>query len=230
MIKKMMQVQRTVALLSMVALASANTAITSAAMAETKVKLTGAVSARGNVTINGIAATSGSTVFSGNNIRTAEKSSATVTLGKSGEIQLSPTSDLVVKMDGAMVGGQLRSGHMTVIAPAGVAINVATPKGVTVTDGKKPAILSINVSGNNTKVVAVKGEAKITEDGKTETVNDQGQAGGAAGGAVPVVGGTYMGLLVLSVVAVAVGTIAITVKNANGTTSVINATLSQFRP
>lgn len=229
MIKQMMHVQRTIALVTMVALAGANTAITSAAMAETKIKLTGAVSARGSVTINGIAATSGSTVFSGNNIRTADRSSATVTLGKTGEIQLSQTSDLVLKMDASTVGGQLRSGHMTVIAPAGVAINVATPKGMTVTDGKKPAILSIDVVGNTTKVVAFKGEATINENGKSETVNDQGQAGAAAG-SVPVVGGTYMGFLVVAVAVIAGVTVITVATNKDATLGATNNVLSQFRP
>src|SRR4051794_5036805 len=66
------------------------------------------------VTVNGEAAKTGRTVFSSSTIVTPEFSSAIVNMGKAGEIQVAPNSNLTLTFDANSAHVDLTAGTMTV--------------------------------------------------------------------------------------------------------------------
>jgi hypothetical protein len=98
----------TIATYSMVALAGAE-------------KVTGELLVSGNgggtgeVMVNGEAAKSGRTIFSSNSIVTPENSTAIVSLGKVGALELAPSSNLVLSFSSSGITGELTSGTVRVI-------------------------------------------------------------------------------------------------------------------
>jgi len=78
------------------------------------------------VTVNGEAAKTGRTVFSSSTIVTPEFSSAIVNMGKAGEIQVAPNSNLTLTFDANSAHVDLTAGTMTVTRSAqGVSVSSA---------------------------------------------------------------------------------------------------------
>jgi hypothetical protein len=144
--------------------------ITSTAFAQVSPKLVGYLSAKGGVTLNGIPATSGATVFSGSQIKTEANSAAMISLGKMGQIDLQPGSELTLRLEAGSIGGHLRSGRATISAPAGVVVNLATADGVAVADGKQASVLTVDVTAGNTRVASARSEARVTTGNQVEMV------------------------------------------------------------
>ena len=84
------------------------------AMAQVTPKMAGDLSVRGSVTLNGVNAGNGATVFDGGQIKTGSNGTAIINLGKMGQVELAGDSELVLKVDGGVIGGNLRSGRATV--------------------------------------------------------------------------------------------------------------------
>src|ERR671938_52017 len=70
----------------------------------------GELSVSGQVTINGQNAISGATVFSDSTVATAQNSSAVVSLGKLGRVEILPNSSLKLSFTETGVSGMLDSG------------------------------------------------------------------------------------------------------------------------
>ncbi len=70
------------------------------------------------VTVNGEPAKSGRTIFSSSTITTPEGVSATVNLGKAGNIQFGPNTSFTLNVDGNAIGGDLNAGSITVLSAA----------------------------------------------------------------------------------------------------------------
>ena len=77
-----------------------------------------------SVTVNGENAVSGRTFFSGAVIETPANSTATLNLGKLGQIFVSPNSTLSLTLTENNIGGKLTSGDIQVFNNDGVAINI----------------------------------------------------------------------------------------------------------
>src|SRR5438132_11745638 len=86
----------------------------------------GELSASGQVTVNGQTAISGATVFSDSVIATAANSSATVSLGKAGCVELMPNSSVKLSFTESNISGSLDAGRVHVSTPAGVSAIVTT--------------------------------------------------------------------------------------------------------
>lgn len=110
------------------------------------------LSAHGAVTLNGHAAPTGATVFSGGGVKTAENSSAVLSFGAMGQVELTSTSDFTLAVEGTMLGGQLRAGRATIVAPAGVAVKIVTADGPIVTNGKDAVVLTVDVTAGKARV------------------------------------------------------------------------------
>ena len=163
-------VRKALSVILMVTVGSSYCLVTSTAFAQVSPKLVGQLSVRGQVTLNGISATSGATVFGGGQIKTSANSSAIISLGKMGQVDLEPESELTLRLEAGVIGGHLRSGRATISAPAGIAINLATADGIAVADGKKASILMVDMTSGNTRVASVRSEARVTSDNKVEIV------------------------------------------------------------
>ena len=82
---------------------------------------TGDLSVVGEVSVNGTSAISGATVFSDSTIATGQNSSAVVSLGKLGRVELLPNSSLKLSFTDKGVSGMLESGRVRVSSSTGVA-------------------------------------------------------------------------------------------------------------
>ncbi|HVG33921.1 MAG TPA: hypothetical protein VM911_12610, partial [Pyrinomonadaceae bacterium] len=67
----------------------------------------GELSVSGQVTVNGQSAISGATVFSDSTVATAQNSSAVVSLGKLGRVELLPSSSMKVSFNETSISGML---------------------------------------------------------------------------------------------------------------------------
>jgi ferric-dicitrate binding protein FerR (iron transport regulator) len=129
----------------------------------------------GNVLLNGTPAIGGATIFSDSTIKTGE-GGATVNLGQGGRIQLAANSEMTVRFTQTNIGGNLTAGTATVSAPAGVAVAVATAEGTAVNGGEAACTMTVDVTCGNTRVAAMKSDAKIVATDKTELVAEGQQA------------------------------------------------------
>lgn len=107
---------------SMVAMLATSSMVVLAADGKASGELT--ISGSNAVILNGESAKSGRTIFTSSTIATPEGTTATLNLGKAGQISVSPNSSLSVKFDNDAVSVDLVSGAFTVLAAAqNVAVN-----------------------------------------------------------------------------------------------------------
>ena len=74
----------------------------------------GQLTAVGKVTVNGQSAISGATVFSDSTVTTAKGSSAVVSLGKLGRVEVMPDTTMNLKFDGSSFTAMLEAGRVRV--------------------------------------------------------------------------------------------------------------------
>lgn len=87
---------------------------------------TGELTVTGQVTVNGTSAISGATVFSDSTITTAKGSSAVVSLGKLGRVEIQEDTTMNLKFSDGGIIAMLDMGRVRVSTPAGVASTVTT--------------------------------------------------------------------------------------------------------
>jgi hypothetical protein len=121
----------------------------------------GALSVIGEVTVNGQKVISGGTIFSDSVIVTAKDSSATVSLGKLGRIDLLANSSLKLSFTDNSIMGLLESGRARVSTAVGVSVNLTTRDGAVVVDGSKATSFSVNTENGNTFVSTEAGIAEL---------------------------------------------------------------------
>jgi hypothetical protein len=170
MSRKPAMLQKALTVSLMITVGSFYTLVPVTALAQTGSKASGELSVSGPVTINGTAAISGATIFSDSTIKTANKGSATVNLGKLGRVQLGPESEMLVRFSDGAVGGNLVAGRAVASTPAGVSVSIATREGTAVADGKQASVLTVDVTCGNTRVASSRGDASVTSNGKVESV------------------------------------------------------------
>ncbi len=167
---KIAGMKKALAVTLVVAVTGLNSMVVSNTPAQVTLKLAGDLSVRGTVTLNGMNAASGTTVFDGGRIKTGSNGLATVNLGKQGQVELGTDSELVLKLENGLIGGNLRTGRATVSAPIGVGVNVLTSDGIAVTEGREAAILTVDVVCGNTRITSAKSNAKVTAGDRVEVV------------------------------------------------------------
>jgi hypothetical protein len=243
---KMTGVKKVTALMLVATVGIFQSLLMGTAMAQVNSRLAGNLSVRGSVTLNGVSVGNGATVFDGGQIKTGSNGTAILSLGRMGQVELAADSDLVLKLDGTTIGGNLRSGRATVSAPAGVGVNILTADGVAVAEGKDATVLSVDVTCG-TRVASSRSEAKVTSGNRVEIVA-AGQevavgtqvsvdpqrcpriaiASGRLGGATALTGGALAALILLGLGGAVAGVIAAT--SGDDTNANVGGTLSVFRP
>jgi hypothetical protein len=108
--------------------------------------------AHGAVTLNGNAVPSSATVFSEGSVKTAENSTAVLSFGQMGQVELTSASDFTLAVEGATLGGQLRAGRATFVVPVGIAVKILTVDGPITTDGTEATVLTVDVTNGKTRV------------------------------------------------------------------------------
>ncbi len=136
----------------------------------------GELSVSGDVTVNGQKAISGGTIFSDSVIVTAKDSSALVSLGKLGRIELTANTSVKLTFTDSSIAGLLDSGRARVSTPAGVSVNLTTKDGSVMVDGSQATSFTANLENGNTMVNTETGLAELRA-GSTVTKIAAGENG-----------------------------------------------------
>jgi hypothetical protein len=121
----------------------------------------GELSVSGQVTVNGQSAISGATVFSDSTITTAPNSSATISLGKLGRVELLPGSSLKLSFSDSGLTGMLEAGRVRV--SNSTMASISTKDGAAVADSA--AVFTVDVECGNTKVATQSGNVVLRGGG-----------------------------------------------------------------
>jgi hypothetical protein len=136
----------------------------------------GELSVSGQVTLNGQTAISGATIFSDSVVTTGANSSAVVSLGKLGRVEVLANSSVKIAFTDSSLNGQLDAGRLRVNSIAGTATTITTKDGVVVADNAQTNIFTVDVECGNTVVATQTGVAALRGSG----VDSQVAAGSSA--------------------------------------------------
>lgn len=144
---------------------------------------TGDLSVVGEVSVNGTSAISGATVFSDSTIVTGQNSSAVVSLGKLGRVELLPNSSMKLNFTDAGVMGTLDSGRARFSTSSGVNASVTTKDGMAVADMNQANVFLVDVECGDTVVNTQSGRVELRAGDKVKQIAAGGQD--TAGQATP---------------------------------------------
>lgn len=130
----------------------------------------GELSASGQVTVNGQTAISGATVFSGAVVTTAKGSSAVVSLGKLGRVELMPDTTVKLSFGESNIAASLDAGRVRVSTLAGTSAIVTTKDGAAVADANEAASFMVDVECGNTIVASQSGQVQLRTGDKTSPI------------------------------------------------------------
>ncbi|MGI8467551.1 MAG: hypothetical protein ACR2N3_03785 [Pyrinomonadaceae bacterium] len=107
--------------------------------------VTGEITVTGQVTVNGQPAVSNSTIVSGSSIVTGSNSSAIISLGKNGRIEVLDDSTVTLKFTDNSIVGSLETGKVRVMNSAGVAATFTTKNSTIIADAGQANSFSVDV-------------------------------------------------------------------------------------
>jgi len=119
--------------------------------------ITGDITVSGQVTVNGQAIVSNSTVVSGSSIITGDNSTAVISLGKTGRVELLANSNITLKFSDTGITGILSEGKARVSNAAGVATTVTTKDSAIIADAGQANSFSVEVECSHTHVDTISG-------------------------------------------------------------------------
>ena len=144
---------------------------------------TGDLSVVGEVSVNGTNAISGATVFSDSTITTGQNSSAVVSLGKLGRVEVLPNSSLKLGFTETGITGMLSAGRVRVSSSSGVNASVETKDGAAVADSNQANVYMVDVECGNTVVSTQSGRVELRAGNSVKQIAAGGQD--TAGTATP---------------------------------------------
>lgn len=142
----------------------------------------------GEVTVNGTAAISGATVFSDSTVTTGQNSSAVVSLGKLGRVEVLPQSTLKLTFaDDSVAVAMLDAGRVRVSSSSNVNASTTTNDGHVIATSKQRNEFIVDTSCGNTFVSVKKGhvELRAGDTVKQIAAGNQDTAGQARPGCTP---------------------------------------------
>lgn len=138
--------------------------------------VTGDITVTGQVTVNGQPAVSNSAIISGSTVETAANSSAVVSLGKLGRVELSADSNLTLRFSEGSITGVLNAGKVRVSNAAGVATTITTKDATAIADAGQANNFAVEVECSHTHVDTMTGLVTM----RTGTTDKQVAAGTTA--------------------------------------------------
>lgn len=155
-----------------------------AAPAQGQTGPSGDLSVVGEVSVNGTSAISGATVFSDSTITTAQGSSAVVSLGKLGRVEILPNSSLKLSFTDTGLNARLDAGRARLSTSSGISASVMTKDGAAVADNSQPNVFTVDVECGNTVVATQSGRVELRTGNTVKQVaaGSQDMAGQAAPG------------------------------------------------
>jgi len=130
----------------------------------------GELSVSGQVTVNGQAAISGATVFSDSVLTTAAGSTATISLGKLGRVELFPNTSLKLSFTADNISASLESGRVQVSTLEGISAIVTAKDGAAVADPRQAATFIVDLECGNMTVASQAGLVELRAGGKSKAV------------------------------------------------------------
>jgi hypothetical protein len=122
------------------------------ALAAPQTGATGVINVTGQVTVNGQTAVSNSTFVSGGTIVTGADSTATISLGKAGRVELLGDSSLTLKFSENSIIGILNAGKTRVSNTPGVATTFTTKDATVLADAGQANTFALEVECSHTHV------------------------------------------------------------------------------
>ena len=148
----------------------------------------GKLKVEGQVSVNGTSAISGATVFSDSTITTAARSSAVVSLGKLGRVEVLPESTMKLSFtDSSMAVSMLDAGRVRVSSSVGIGATATTNDGEIVATGPRQNWFTVDTSCGNTFVSVSKGSVELRAGSTVKQIaaGSQDSAGTARPGCTP---------------------------------------------
>jgi hypothetical protein len=142
----------------------------------------------GNVTVNGTSAISGATVFSDSTITTPARSSAVVSLGKLGRVEVLPQTTMKLSFgDSDVAVAMLDAGRVRVSSSSNVSAGVTTRDGQINSTGNQRNEFIVDTSCGNTFVSVKKGTVELRAGTTVKQIaaGNQDTAGQARPGCTP---------------------------------------------
>lgn len=136
----------------------------------------GEITVTGQVTVNGQSAVSNSTILSGSTIVTGADSSAVVSLGKTGRIEVLANSNLTLTFSETSIVGTLSEGKYRISNSAGVSTTMATNAATVIGDSGQANNFLIEVECSHVHVDTTSGVVTMREG-----TNDKQVAAGTSG-------------------------------------------------
>ena len=148
----------------------------------------GRLTVHGQVTVNGASASSGATVFSDSTVTTAKGSSAVVSLGKLGRVEVHEESTMKLSFtDSGIMVSMLEAGRVRVSSSSGTSATATTNDGEVVATGDKMNEFTVDTSCGNTFVAVKKGRVELRAGSTVKQIaaGSQDSAGTARPGCTP---------------------------------------------
>ena len=142
----------------------------------------------GQVSINGTAATAGATINSDSTITTAARSSAVVSLGKLGRVEVLPDSTMILSFgDAGVLVRMLDQGRVRISSSSNVTAKASTKDGEIVSIGNQRNEFVVDTSCGNTFVAVKKGTVELRAGSTVKQIaaGNQDSAGTARPGCRP---------------------------------------------
>jgi ferric-dicitrate binding protein FerR (iron transport regulator) len=130
----------------------------------------------GEVSVNGTSAISGATVFSDSTVTTAKGSSAVVSLGKLGRVEVMPESTIKLSFtDSSISVAMLEAGRVRVSSSSGVNATATTSDGTITASGVRKNEFTVDTKCGNTFVAVKKGTVELRAGNSVKQIAAGGQ-------------------------------------------------------
>ena len=132
--------------------------------------LTGEITVTGQVSVNGQSAVSNATIVSGSTVVTGADSSAVISLGKVGRIEVLADSNIVLNFSDSSIVGILTSGKVRVSDSNGVATTITTKDTTVIADAAQANNFLVEVECSHTHVDTTSGLVTMREGASDKQV------------------------------------------------------------
>lgn len=133
---------------------------------QTQTTLTSELVLSGKVKVNGKNVASGLTIASGDTVETAKGSSAVVSLGKLGRVEVGSAANLKLDFNEWNIRGYLSAGSARFSTAAGTSATISTMNGEVIADNKQANVFTVDTECGNTVVSTETGQVELHAGGK----------------------------------------------------------------
>ena len=137
---------------------------------ENQARPSGELTASGEVTVDGARAISGATIFSDSTISTAQNSSAIISLGQLGRVELLPGSTLRLSFTDNGLNGSLEAGRVRVSKMQNASANITTRDASAAATTPETAMFTVDVECGNTFVSTQTGRVEVRTANETRQI------------------------------------------------------------